>query len=243
VLQLSTPVAFQQALGSTEQWVISRAYAAATAADTMVSVKEQESTTMSQVSDYKLEIDRNGAFSGTMSDDSMSPVESPSASDAPAGTSSKANEGPGVGFLDRFKQLGSKIFTAAAPAKADVGSSAPKEFKWPHDSKIESDTMCLWSSADEVVPFISSSSRAALPPFESIQHHFHQGVLAVSERVTNGTTGTKLMTLPPLTELSYALRDGVDQIQGLSVAGVTYFGIDCRDERERSLGLFPRVGI
>jgi hypothetical protein len=226
--------------------VISRAYAAATAADTMVSVKEQEATTMSQVSDYKLEIDRNGAFSGTMSDDSMSPVEYPSAhstSDALAGTSSKTSEGPGVGFLDRFKQLGSKMFTAAVPVKADIGSSAPKEFVWPHDSKIESDTMCLWSSAGEVVPFISSSSRAALPPFESIQHHFHQGVLAVTERSTNGTNGTKLMTLPPLTELSYALREGIDQIQGLSVAGVTYFGIDCRDERERSLGLFPRVGI
>lgn len=239
-------MAFQQALGSTEQWVISRAYAAAAAADTILSAKEQESTTTSQVSDYKLEVDRNGAFSGTMSDDNMSPLEPSSAqftSDAPGGTSSKTSEGPGVGFLDRFKQLGSKMFTAAAPVKADTSSSAVKEFKWPHDSKLEADTMCLWSSAGEVVPFISSSSRAALPPFESIQHHFHEGVLAVSERASNGTKGTKLMTLPPLTELSYALRDGVDQIQGLSVAGVTYFGIDCRDERERSLGLFPRVGI
>lgn len=226
--------------------MISRAYAAATAADASLSMKEQESTTMSQVSDYKLEVDRNGAFSGTMSDDNIGLLDSSSYQhppDAPSGTSPKAGEGPGVGFLDRFKQLGSKIFTGTASVKADTGSSAPKEFKWPHDSKIEADTMCLWCSAGEVVPFISSSSRAALPPFESIQHHFHQGVLSVADRASTGTVGAGLMTLPPLTELSYALRDGVDEVQGLSVAGVTYFGIDCRDERERSLGLFPRVGI
>lgn len=211
-----------------------------------------------QSADLKLDIPRDVSFSSTIYEDSMSPLESPanpilgnnmssqSQKGGSEGSGSGTGAGAGAGLIGRFKMLGSKMFAATAPIKADANNSTQTESHWPHDNKREAGTMCLWSSPREVVPFISSSNRAALPPFESIQHHFQEGVLAVSavedvgDDSQQGNKGTGRMTFPPLTELSYTKKEGQNK-QTQSAAGITYFGIDCRDEKERSLGLFPRV--
>ena len=254
VLQLSTPEAFQQALNDTEQWAAACIYAAAAAGSNKSSIAPADVTAsfVSQSSDLKLEIPRDISFSSTIYEDSLSPLESPANPLLMNNTSSQSQKGlsegagTGAGLIGRFKMLGSKIFAATAPIKADANSSLQAESPWPHECKREAGTMCLWSSPKEVVPFISSSSRAALPPFESIQHHFQEGVLAVSavedvsDESKQGSKGTGRMTFPPLTELSYTKKEGQSR-QTQSTAGITFFGIDCRDEKERSLGLFPRV--
>lgn len=228
----------------------------------MVSNKESNGSgevtaaNVTQSADLKLDIPKDVSFSSTIYEDSMSPLESPanpilannmsSQSQKGGSEGSGSGAGAGAGLIGRFKMLGSKMFAATAPIKADANNSMQTESHWPHDNKREAGTMCLWSSPREVVPFISSSNRAALPPFESIQHHFQEGVLAVSavedlgEEGKQGNKGTGRMTFPPLTELSYTKKEGQNK-QTQSAAGITYFGIDCRDEKERSLGLFPRV--
>jgi hypothetical protein len=251
-LQLSTPEAFQQALNDTEQWAAACAYTAITAGSSKGSNITSDVTAafVSQSSDLKLDVPRDISFSSTIYEDSMSPLESPanpSLQNSTGGLSQKGvSEGAGAGLIGRFKMLGSKMFATTAPMKTDANLNMHTESRWPHDSKREAGTMCLWSSPREVVPFISSSSRAALPPFESIQHHFQEGVLAVSvgedsgDEGKQGNKGPKRMTFPPLTELSFAKKEGNSK-HAQSAAGITYFGIDCRDEKERSLGLFPRV--
>lgn len=251
MLQLSTPEAFQQALNDTEQWAAACAYAATTAGSSKGgNITPDVAAFVSQSSDLKLDVPRDISFSSTIYEDSMSPLESPanpSLQNNAGGLSQKVvSEGAGAGLIGRFKMLGSKMFATTTPMKADANLIIHTESRWPHDSKREAGTMCLWSSPREVVPFISSSSRAALPPFESVQHHFQEGVLAVSVREDvddegkQGNKDTRRMTFPPLTELSFAKKEGHSK-HTQSAAGITYFGIDCRDEKERSLGLFPRV--
>ena len=264
MLQLSTPEAFQQALNDTEQWAAASAYAATTVGSNKDSngSGEVNAAYVPQSADLKLDIPKDVSFSSTIYEDSMSPLESPAnpilannmssqsqkGGSEGSGSGAGAGAGAGAGLIGRFKMLGSKMFAATAPIKADANNSMQTESHWPHDNKREAGTMCLWSSPREVVPFISSSNRAALPPFESIQHHFQEGVLAVSavedlsDEGKQGNKSTRRMTFPPLTELSYTKKEGQNK-QSQSAAGITYFGIDCRDEKERSLGLFPRVRI
>ena len=245
-------MAFQQALCDTELWLASRDYTTLAAgrtgtSDTSLPSKEPDTPATSETHSLKIDVDRNVAFSGTINEDSLTPIDSPV---NPSQSNTAEGAAVGVGLLDRFKLLGSKIFTAAAAVRAGAASAAQMESRWPHESKVEAGTMCVWSNAGEVVPFISSSSRTALPPFESIHCYFQQGVLAVSgvlhEEKAEGSEvtprGKGRMILPPQTELLSVGKQVEAEGHGFqSDAGVTYFGIDCRNERERSLGLFPRV--
>ena len=228
-------------------WLASTDYGRAGTSDSSLPSKEPDTPATSETHSLKIDVDRSPPFSGTINEDSLTPI------DSPVNPSQSSTEGTavGVGLLDRFKLLGSKIFTAAAAVRAGPGSTAQMQSRWPHESKVEAGTMCVWSNAGEVVPFISSSNRTALPPFESIHCYFQQGVLAVSgvlheekadEMSETTPRGKGRMILPPQTEiLSVGKQVEVDGHGFQSDAGVTYFGIDCRNERERSLGLFPRV--
>lgn len=198
-----------------------------------------------------------------ISDDNMSPYPPPtSLSDSKGlvvGVKDDIVDGQGAahgkGLLDRMKLLGTKMFTGTGPNQPSGPNSTDSHghFKsvWAHESMLEADSMCLWSGPGEVVPFISSSSRTALPPSESIQYHFQAGVIAVSNSKIGESKENKIegngvsfddvsgrMTFPPL--LEYCCTNIQETLRG-PAPGVIYFGIDCRNERERTLGLFPRV--
>ena len=266
MLQLSTPVAYQQALNNTEQWVASRSSKASTdPLGTRSNTSDSASNAPRESDNVALATDCDPENEASaLSDDNMSPNTQTYVSDNNAsviGVKDDITDGSGTaqgkGLLDRMKILGTKMFTGTGANNSSndntCGSHGYYKSKWAHESMLESDSMCLWSSPGEVVPFISSSSRTALPPFESIQYHFQEGVIAVRKSKTDESKESKedekenilkisrgKMTFPPLLQLCFSNSDVEDSL-GESAPGVIYFGIDCRNERERTLGLFPRV--
>lgn len=156
-----------------------------------------------------------------MSPKSSSPIPPFNSEGLQKGSEGESKEGVvSKGLLDRLKSLGTKIFPGT------TGSNPRPYSRGPYDYMVETDTMCLGSSAQEVVPFISSSSKNLLP-YEGIQYHFQQGVLEVTARTKGGEGDTRDE------KMAFPAPCRSDQ-------GIIYFGIDCRDERERTLGLFPR---
>ena len=263
-------MAYQQALNETEQWVASKAVSVCATTASVAVMKSSGASDNSPRNARDIDLGENQnqnneaeSNAAAILEDNMSlniTVQGPSDTTVQGGGRAGRDDvvdgqgsSQGKGLLDRFKLLGTKMFTGAA-SNPSVRTEAGEErckLKWAHESMLESDTMCLWSSPGEVVPFISSSNRSALPPFESVQYHFQEGVLAVAascvaqeyesiSALTGDGQGEGRMTFPAQLVNFMAGTDSQES-QGESAPGVIYFGIDCRDERERTLGLFPRV--
>ena len=263
-------MAYQQALNDTEQWVASRSSKASTdPLGTRSSTSDGPSHAPKESDNVEMTADcEQENEAAAISDDNMSSNTQTSLSDNNGSVVDVKDDVIDVsgtaqakGLLDRMKILSTKMFTGTGVNNTlndnTGGSHGYYKSKWAHESMLESDSMCLWSSPGEVVPFISSSIRTALPPFESIQYHFQEGVIAVSNSKTDEPKESKedekekdnimkrsrgKMTFPPLLQLCSSNSD-VDNSLRESAPGVIYFGIDCRNERERSLGLFPRVSF
>jgi hypothetical protein len=192
-------VAFQEALNDTEEWASTRTSAFSlstsmksdTSTDSGIIVGDANSKTGSQdqaVSALGLETDDDAAIARALQDDKMSPDPSPKyLSKEGSSNEGDSSEVQGKGLLGRFKLLGSKIFPGSVPTwSTSGGQTTYKQSRWSQDSKLESETMCIWSGAGEVVPFISSSSHTTLLPYESVEYHFHQGVSALSASRSKG---------------------------------------------------------
>ena len=89
---------------------------------------------------------------------------------APTQIPTQASEGGG-GILGRFKQLRLAAFGSGTGAT----NTQQVNSKWHQDQKTEGDTVCLWASAAEVVPCISSNRRRPTRQ-QSIMSEFYSAV-------------------------------------------------------------------
>jgi len=102
---------------------------------------------------------------------------------------------------------------------------------WPHDRKSENKTLCLWSDASEVVPCICTNRRRPVA-FETVTDAFTR-LSTHPSPIPKDKCCRLLPTSSPSTSSTTAATTAANS--------PFFFGIDCRSEDERRVGLFPKA--
>lgn len=279
----STPQAFRQALTDTDRWVQYSAQAKSMArmrsgttsrptttstvppssqvlvstAPTTASASATDSTPTHTIGDY-------------MEEDEDEPVRAPSTQPSTprrAATSSNASlaalSSDPLQILDQFLNLG-PTSTSSSQQQGKSDNQVTFRSKWPHDTKSDNNTMCLWSGSQEVIPCLCSNRRRPIAA-ETVLTYFEIGAklsrecLLPVESAIDDESGTNAPSFSigddegddsKSTKPSKSSFDGKRGYNGVTFPlsedcypdlKPFYFGIDCRPEGERRLGQFPKV--
>lgn len=120
----------------------------------------------------------------------------------------------------------------------NAGSSSGRQRnpdRWLHDSLKNS--VCLWTDTSEVVPCLCSNRRKpSIDPNNSISSYYSFGV-----NIEQAEVGDPEENLFPIRN-SYGVPENIDyRTRAVVIEPPFYFGIDCRNEEEKSLGRFPKA--
>jgi hypothetical protein len=280
-LQRSTPYSFRQALTDTDRWVqysvqaksMARKRSETSSRPTVsasVSISSQASTSNTTTTSTAptTNIPPTHTIGDYVEEDDDEPVKTthtqpstPKRAPLTSNTTLQALSHDPLQILDQFLNLGPSSSTQQQQnGKAD--SEVTFRSKWPHDTKSDNDTMCLWSGPQEVIPCLCSNRRRPIAA-ETVLTYFEIGAklsrecLLPDENVTenNNTDNNSPFSIEgnELSKSSKNSKSVFDDKRGYN--GVTfplsedcypdlkpfYFGIDCRPEGERRLGQFPKV--
>lgn len=239
----STPQAFRDALSRTEDWACGKAEKLRLAAAAELSAARQ--LLKSRFVDADLDEYQHGAAAGDsgISDDIFGEAEE-AAETRPEEHSDDEDDD------EEEEEVGSPEALSAAPAPAGLKGNLMAQFRRlsmqfqgdnashahnaastetlsVHDRKSHADTMCLWASAAEVVPCISSNRRRPMAP-EDVLLSFQS---AVQAKAHSASAEEVFNVCFPLLS-----GDGSGDAQK-----PFFFGIDCRSEAEKRLGQFPKA--
>lgn len=269
-LQRSTPQSFRQALTDTDRWVQYSVQAKSMARKRSETTSRPRTTTIPATSTTVPTATVTNAPTHTIGDyveeDDDEPVikaqTQPSTPRRADTTNTALPSNDPLQILDQFLNLGPISASNTQQGKMDV--EATFRSKWPHDTKSDNDTMCLWSGPQEVIPCLCSNRRRPIAA-ETVLTYFEIGAklsrecLLPIENLTENETGHNSSFSIGGDEgndskfknsNSKSLLDGKRGYNGVTFPlsedcypdlKPFYFGIDCRPESERRLGQFPKV--
>jgi hypothetical protein len=133
-----------------------------------------------------------------------------------------------------FTLLEAGIIQPSSNASSSSGRQKNLD-KWLHDSLTKS--VCLWTDTSEVVPCLCSNRRKpSLDPNNSISSYYSFGV-----NIEPAEVGDLEENLFPIGNSSSVPGITGSQNRAVLIEPPFYFGIDCRNEEEKSLGRFPKA--
>jgi hypothetical protein len=101
--------------------------------------------------------------------------------------------------------------------------------EFAQDQKLKSDTLCLWSSVEEVLPCICSNIRRARNDEFELKEIFYSTYISLPNSNTNNS------------ETSSSKNKSCFFISSIDTMTPLYFAIDCRKNEEKTIGLFPKA--
>ena len=130
------------------------------------------------------------------------------------------------------------------------GGAAHTQEHWAQDLHSEANTLCLWASATEVNPCVCTSRRPVpVPPVATVYREAAESstflTISTNQEVQLSAVLTTLDTVPsatPTRTRTNSKGSFHDEAEDEAAAEKPfYFGIDCRTDAERSLGVFPKA--
>ena len=218
----TTPISFRIALDKTEEWAAStltHQFMPAEFVDSNIPMVNDDQSSVSHGNDFDID-DILPADSATGNNTNTAPVIKSSMSSVATGQS----------LLDGIKRLGIPFPVTTVSSTNTVNDSYhdnhSRRLQCPHDSKTEANTMVLWTEVGEVIPCICTNK---LRPFiqGDILANFKQGLSVIKNNESSvPVRGDDAMCFP---------------LPQQPNEKPFYFGIDCRSDTERELGLFPKA--
>jgi hypothetical protein len=222
----NTPKAFRDSLPRTETWAILAANRQQELLSHQVkSLLKSNNSKKAKILDEQLHGSNNNGNEDNFFDDNASDTESENNNDenntlddSPTGGSSSV--GGNAKANSSLSMLMGQLSAIASRMQEDVDHNVDASFdsEFPQDQKLSSDTLCLWSSVEEVLPCICSNIRrphSSDNEFE-LKEIFQTALKSASEKYCFLISSVETMT--PL-----------------------YFAIDCRKNEEKTMGLFPKA--
>ena len=277
-LQRSSPQSFRQALTDTDRWVqysvqaksMARKRSETTLRPTVsasVSVSSQASTSNTTATAPMTDTPPTHTIGDYVEEDDDEPVKAtrtepstPKRAVSTSNTTLQALSHDPLQILDQFLNLGPSSTSNTQNGKSD--GEVTFRSKWPHDTKSDNDTMCLWSGSQEVIPCLCSNRRRPIAA-ETVMTYFEIGAKLSRECLL---PEENLSENPSDNNSPFSIGGDTDESKSTKISksvfdgkrgynGVTfplnedcypdlkpfYFGIDCRPESERRLGQFPKV--
>lgn len=234
VLVASTPGAFREALSRTETWAVLSADKQRAALSQFL--RQQDSVLDDpQHGEFDIFTDKaksKGKDKGAEESDDDASDEESNGSDGDEGEESKmvakkaeSESGLLTNASLLVKAIGKKLQGKGDDPSSPLGHGGPM---FVQDIKRGSDTLSIWADTAEVVPCITSNQRRG-----------HAGANPQSLDIRSAFCGTFSL---PSSQDSDADRMGCCFFLTRGAADAPFFfGIDCRSEGERGLGLFPKA--
>eukprot|EP01038_Epipyxis_sp_PR26KG_P007641 gene7641-10401_t len=132
-------------------------------------------------------------------------------------------------LMDKFKKLSLQFQKDLNTDSTQTGDESAQQ-EWLHDRKLISNEICLWSDPAEVIPCICSNRRRPTVS-KDISSIFLDSIVNNSNLMNNSTNDHDDA---PDTCFLTENRSSFSEKP-------FYFGIDCRTETEKQLGLFPKA--
>ena len=207
----TTPISFRTALEKTEEW------AATTAANNNIPAEFVDSN-IPMLNDDQF----NEQHVNDFDIDDILPTTTTSKN-----SSNMSTAASGQSLIEGIKRLSMTFPSSAVNAPSESNATQAVHTHYPHDMKTESNTMVLWTEVGEVIPCICTNK---LRPYiqGDILTNFQQGLSILKTNGSNSgaVRGDDAMCFPSPQEPNEK---------------PFYFGIDCRSDAERMLGLFPKA--
>eukprot|EP01039_Chlorochromonas_danica_P005573 gene5572-6136_t len=254
VVTAGTPEAFREALSRTETWAVFTADRQRQALSAQLLAMQQEDD------DEGVEGDHHGDFEDVFGGkDGKKKItkahgdeidgagnEGDNKTDSSGGDDEEdVSQGKGgVGHVESQQQPTSLLNTASQLVKAigmklqgkfdnadnSIVKNEEDEFVFAQDSKKGQETICLWADPQEVLPCITSNQRRQIQAVPSLPLDVQSAFCAAvqdSGHVSSQSDSDRA-------GCCFFLSRGV-------IDAPFFFGIDCRSEEERQLGLFPKA--
>jgi hypothetical protein len=224
----NTPKAFRDSLPRTETWAILAANRQQELLSHQVkSLLKSTNSKKAKILDEQLHGSNNNTGNeDNFFDDNASDTESENNNDenntlddSPTGGSSSIGGG-NAKTNSSLSMLMGQLSAIASRMQEDVDHNVDASFdsEFPQDQKLSSDTLCLWSSVEEVLPCICSNIR---------RPHSSDNEFELKEIFQ--------------TALNQASEKYCFLISSLETMTPLYFAIDCRKNEEKTMGLFPKA--